>query len=116
MKKTVLITGTSGGFGADMVDTLHKAGHRVFAPMRDAKSTARETAEKFRAEGIEVLDLDVTSDASVDAAFEALFKKLAGSLTSLSTTLACSSPDCRKPSRPTKSAPCSKSTYSECIG
>ena len=48
MKKTVLITGTSGGFGADMVDTLHKAGHRVFASMRDAKSTARETAEKLQ--------------------------------------------------------------------
>jgi NAD(P)-dependent dehydrogenase (short-subunit alcohol dehydrogenase family) len=80
MKKTVLITGTSGGFGADTVETLHKAGHRVFASMRDVKSTARETAEKFRAEGIDVLDLDVTSDASVDAAFADLYKKTGGKL------------------------------------
>jgi NAD(P)-dependent dehydrogenase (short-subunit alcohol dehydrogenase family) len=80
MKKTVLVTGTSGGFGADMVETLHQAGHRVFASMRNANSTARDAAEKFRKKGIDVLDLDVTSDASVDAAFSALYKETGGNL------------------------------------
>jgi uncharacterized protein YbjT (DUF2867 family) len=39
MKKIVLVTGTSGGFGADIVSTLHESGHRVFASMRKANGT-----------------------------------------------------------------------------
>lgn len=80
MSKTVLITGTSGGFGEDTARTLHEAGHRVFATMRAGEGKSSATAEKFRAAGIEVLELDVTSDASVDAAFEALFRKTDGKL------------------------------------
>ena len=35
MSKIVLITGTSTGFGRDTAETLSKAGHRVFASLRD---------------------------------------------------------------------------------
>ena len=33
MSKTILITGTSNGFGNDIAKTLAAAGHKVFATM-----------------------------------------------------------------------------------
>ncbi len=35
MSKTILITGASTGFGRDTDETLARAGHNVFASMRD---------------------------------------------------------------------------------
>ena len=75
MSKTILITGTSNGFGNDIAQTLAAAGHRVFATMRDINGRHREAAQALNAKGIETLELDVTDDASVDAAFKALFAK-----------------------------------------
>ncbi|MEI5997902.1 SDR family oxidoreductase [Paraburkholderia bengalensis] len=80
MSKTILITGTSNGFGNDVAKTLAAAGHRVFATMRDINDRHREAAQELQAKGIETLELDVTSDASVDAAFKALFAKTGGKL------------------------------------
>ncbi|OKO75618.1 SDR family oxidoreductase [Bradyrhizobium sp. NAS96.2] len=72
MPKTVLITGTSSGFGNDVAKTLAAAGHRVFATMRDPHKRHREVAKDFQSKGIETIELDVTDDASVDAAFKLL--------------------------------------------
>lgn len=80
MSKTILITGTSSGFGSDISQTLSTAGHRVFATMRDLKGRHRAVAEELRAYGIETLELDVTDDASVASAFEALLEKTNGKL------------------------------------
>ena len=80
MTKTILITGTSNGFGNDVAKTLAAEGHRVFATMRDMDGRHRAVAEDLRARGIETLDLDVTDDASVDAAFKALFEATGGTL------------------------------------
>lgn len=80
MSKTVLITGTSAGFGKDAAETLAEAGHHVFATMRDVSGRSRAAAEELRSRGIDVLELDVTNDASVDAAFKALSKKTGGKL------------------------------------
>ncbi len=80
MSKTIIITGTSNGFGNDAVETLAAAGHRVFATMRATGGRNRAAAEDLRAKGIEVLELDVTDNASVDAAFTALFAKTGGKL------------------------------------
>jgi NAD(P)-dependent dehydrogenase (short-subunit alcohol dehydrogenase family) len=80
MSKTVLITGTSNGFGYDAAKTLSEAGHYVFATMRTLNGRSSKSAEELRSKHIEVLELDVTSDASVDAAFKALYKKTGGTL------------------------------------
>jgi NAD(P)-dependent dehydrogenase (short-subunit alcohol dehydrogenase family) len=80
MGKTILITGTSNGFGKDAVKTLADVGHQVFATMRDLGGRNRAAAEEFRTKGIEVLELDVTDNASVDAAFRALYSKTDGKL------------------------------------
>ena len=66
MSKTILITGASTGFGRDTAETLAKAGHTVYASMRDPKSKNKTHADELSKQGIKVVDLDVTSDASVD--------------------------------------------------
>ena len=68
MPKTILITGTSTGFGRDTAETLARAGHRVFASMRDSQAKNRAHAQALRNQGIEVVELDVSSDASVERA------------------------------------------------
>jgi NADP-dependent 3-hydroxy acid dehydrogenase YdfG len=75
VNKTILITGTSNGFGKDAAKTIAEAGHRVFATMRDVNGRNRAAAEELRSRGIEVLELDVTNDASVERAFNELYEK-----------------------------------------
>jgi NAD(P)-dependent dehydrogenase (short-subunit alcohol dehydrogenase family) len=68
MPKTILITGASTGFGRDTAETLARDGHSVFASMRDPQGKNRKHAKELRKQGIEVVELDVSSDASVDRA------------------------------------------------
>src|SRR5882672_6537249 len=70
MSKTILITGTSSGFGRDTAETLFRAGHTVYASMRGAEGKNREVAEALRKLGIKTLELDVIDDASVAAGVE----------------------------------------------
>jgi NAD(P)-dependent dehydrogenase (short-subunit alcohol dehydrogenase family) len=70
MSKTILITGTSNGFGKDAAQTLAKAGHRVIATMRDITGRSRAAADELRSAGIDVVELDVTSNGSVTLAFQ----------------------------------------------
>jgi NAD(P)-dependent dehydrogenase (short-subunit alcohol dehydrogenase family) len=67
MGKTILITGTSSGFGRDTAETLHRFGHTVFASMRGSQGKNREAAEALRNHGIKTVELDVRDDASVEA-------------------------------------------------
>jgi NADP-dependent 3-hydroxy acid dehydrogenase YdfG len=68
MSKTILITGASSGFGRTTAETLAGAGHMVFASMRDPNAKNRNHAQELRQEGIAVVELDISSDASVDQA------------------------------------------------
>ena len=52
MSKTILITGTSSGFGRDTAETLHHAGHTVYASMRGVQDKNHEAAEALRKLGI----------------------------------------------------------------
>src|SRR5260370_39781262 len=67
MSKTILITGASSGFGRDTAETLRRAGHTVYASMRGAQRKNLEAAEALRKLGIEIVELDVSDDASVEA-------------------------------------------------
>ncbi len=69
-RKTMLVTGASTGFGRDIAETLNRAGHRVFASMRDTAGKNRLHADALGAQSIDVVDLDVTDAASVDRAVE----------------------------------------------
>ncbi len=72
MTKTILITGASTGIGRDTAETLARAGHKVFASIRDPEAKNRANADALRGQGIEVVELDVTDSLSVDRAVAAV--------------------------------------------
>ncbi|WP_257450569.1 SDR family oxidoreductase [Archangium lipolyticum] len=75
-QQSILITGSSTGFGRLAAETLARKGHIVFAGMRGIhrrnESAARELNELARRENLRlhVLELDVTDDASVRTAVD----------------------------------------------
>src|SRR5215470_9163949 len=80
MQRIVLVTGASSGFGRDTAETLAAAGHTVFAGVREPGGRNRGVTRALRTQSIEVVDLDVTSDAGVDAAVAALLATSGGRL------------------------------------
>ncbi|MEI9910247.1 MAG: SDR family oxidoreductase [Bacteroidota bacterium] len=76
MAKTILITGTSTGFGKLMTTTLAKAGHKVIAGMRGITGKNAEAAGALSLlPNVEVVELDVSSDESVSKAFTQTLEK-----------------------------------------
>ena len=73
--KTILVTGTSTGFGRDTALTLVRAGHRVLASMRNVQAKNEEHAAALRSHGIDVVELDVTEDRSVNGAVQSVLDK-----------------------------------------
>ena len=80
-KQVILITGASTGFGRLFTDTLARHGHTVFATMRDPRGRNANNAAEIRdlAEKdsllIDVLELDVTDEASIERAVSAALAK-----------------------------------------
>jgi len=76
MKKVILITGSSTGFGALMVKTFAKEGYSVIASMRNANGKNLEAAKALGAlPNTEVIDLDVTDETSIKQAVAAVYAK-----------------------------------------
>lgn len=67
-KKSILITGASSGFGRLTSEAFADAGWHTFGAMRNVATSNADVATELRGRGIDVIELDVTSDASVDAA------------------------------------------------
>ncbi len=77
-KKVILITGASSGFGRLTAEALARAGHTVYASMRDIKGRNAENAAQMAAssqrEGFDLraIELDVQSEPSVEAAIQTI--------------------------------------------
>src|SRR5258706_11027566 len=78
--KTILITGASSGFGRDMAETLAADAHKVYGEVRDLAGRNSATAVALRGKGVEVVELDVTSDAEVEDGIKSLLARSGGKL------------------------------------
>src|SRR5713226_5018941 len=76
MKKIIIITGASSGFGRLSANALAKAGHTVYASMRDTlgrNAPQVEAAAKFAKENnvdLRTIELNVALQSSADAAIQ----------------------------------------------
>lgn len=67
-ERVAVVTGTSTGFGNLIARGLRADGYRVYATMRGIAGRNAAARAALEAEGIVVVDADVTQQASVDAA------------------------------------------------
>jgi NAD(P)-dependent dehydrogenase (short-subunit alcohol dehydrogenase family) len=80
MKKVIVITGASSGFGALAARALAQAGHTVYAGMRDTagrNAPQVDAARKLAAENkvdLRTVEMDVSSQESVDRAIQQIRK------------------------------------------
>jgi NAD(P)-dependent dehydrogenase (short-subunit alcohol dehydrogenase family) len=76
MAQTIVITGTSTGFGKLTATTLAQAGYTVIAGMRGVNGkNAAAAAELGKLDNIEVVEMDISNDNSVRDAFDSIRKK-----------------------------------------
>lgn len=75
--QNIIVTGSSTGIGNATVEMLARAGHRVFATMRNVNdgTPLLKMAEEENLQ-IEVLALDVANEASVNRAFEEIYQRI----------------------------------------
>ncbi|TYC08491.1 SDR family oxidoreductase [Bizionia gelidisalsuginis] len=74
--KTVLITGKSKGIGLETALAFGRAGHKVFATMRNP-AMANDFRQKIKKESLDIIicEMDVDSDASVKDCINTIIKK-----------------------------------------
>ena len=79
--KVILVTGSSSGFGRLTVETLARQGHQVYASLRDVNGRNAAAAGELRelasteSLSLQVVELDVTDDASIDRAVDRIVKE-----------------------------------------
>ncbi len=78
MKKNVLITGASGGFGNLTVRTLLENNFNVAASMRNTQGKNEKVAKELESLGAHVIDIDVTDDHSVNKGIRDAIQLLGG--------------------------------------
>lgn len=69
MKKNILITGASSGFGLLIANDLHKKGYNVIGTSRNPEKSQQQVSFKM-------IELDLDSDESVNTLPERLFKEI----------------------------------------
>ena len=80
MAQTILVTGSTSGFGRLTVETLARQGYRVFAGMCAAAGKNAPAAEELRALAqreqlaLHIVEIDVTDDASVERAIAVIIE------------------------------------------
>src|SRR5260370_11063143 len=80
MAQTILVTGSTSGFGRLMVETLARQGYIVFVGMRAAAGKNAPAAEELRALAqrerlaLPIVEIDVTDDASVERAIAVIIE------------------------------------------
>ena len=78
MAQTILVTGTTSGFGRLTVETLARQGYIVFAGMRATAGKNTSAAEELRALAVQdhlalhIVEIDITDESSVAQAIESL--------------------------------------------
>ena len=71
MEKVALVTGSSSGIGLETALALARDGFHTFASMRDVKKSAElEHAARKESLGINIIELDVTSEDSIVTAIK----------------------------------------------
>lgn len=81
MKKTILITGCSSGFGKLAAEHLATQGHTVFATLRNTNDRNKNVAHEIKTFGeannlkLFVIDLDVTNETSIQNAMAEIASK-----------------------------------------
>ena len=78
MKKNVLITGASGGFGNLTAKTLLENDFNVAASMRNTTGKNAPAAKELESLGAHIIDIDVTSGESVDKGIQDAIQLLGG--------------------------------------
>ena len=80
MVQTILVTGSTSGFGRLTVETLARQGYTVFAGMRAVAGKNAPAAEELRALAqreqlaLQIVEIDVTDDASVEQAIAVIIE------------------------------------------
>ncbi|MEM9394553.1 MAG: SDR family oxidoreductase [Pseudomonadota bacterium] len=72
----ILITGANSGFGKLIVADLVAARHRIVGSMRDINGRNAGAAAEFAGMGVDVVEIDVTDNASVEAGVANAAEKL----------------------------------------